>query len=310
MPTPNRDSIRALEPHQMEAILLAMDRDPKSSEIIGSYIRTINAGPANLGHPSKLRRAANTSRHPTTPVVPTRSITTMNSSGHMETVLESSQRPRINIRDDKRREKKRKQVDRLDHAGAPLPTSATPQQPLPSLAPTPPPAARPPPAAGPPPAGRGRGSQARRSRGAYRGTGPLRPDPRRSLAHRPSPSPPLRRPPPTPPRPSTSTPRQAAPKPAAETGEPQTCVNCGVKYNPDESEMGECMKHSGTYAWSCKEDCGFDHWSNSRQGAPEGKKSWVCCGKEDADATGCVPWTHTTETEEKRVQRIKEQKEK
>ncbi|RYP12878.1 hypothetical protein DL767_011103 [Monosporascus sp. MG133] len=287
MPTPNEDSIRALKPHQMEAILLAMDRNPKSSEIIGSYIRTINTGTADLNYPSWLRRAANTLRHPATPVVRTRSIPVMNSSGHMEIVLESDQRPRVNIRDGKRRGKKRQQMERLEHAGAPLPTSASPQQPLPSLTPRaagpslapllpptlrPSPPGPPSPAAGPSPASRGRGSPARRSRGAYRGT--------------------------------------AAPKPAAEADEQQICVNCGAKYDPDESEMGECSKHPGAYGWSCKEDGGFDHWSNSRQGAPEGKKSWVCCGKEDADATGCVPWTHTTETEEKRVHRMKEQKEK
>ncbi|RYP05103.1 hypothetical protein DL765_009948 [Monosporascus sp. GIB2] len=42
---------------------------------------------------------------------------------------------------------------------------------------------------------------------------------------------------------------------------------------------------------------------------PRGR-SRACCGTEDADATGYVPWTHTTGTEEKRVQRMEEQKEK
>ncbi|RYP06029.1 hypothetical protein DL764_003392 [Monosporascus ibericus] len=270
-------------------------------------------------HRLGLKRAANASRL----AAPTRSYTAMNAPGHMETMLQSGERPRINVRDDKRREKK-KQAVRLGQTGALSPTSAPAQQPLPSL--TPPAAGpllallqpptlctslpnHPSPAAGPSPAGCGRGSPTRRSRGAYGGTGLWRLDYRQSLAHRPSPSPPPRRPPPTPPRPSASTPRQAAPKLAAEADEPQTCVNCGAKCDPDESEMGECRKHAGTYGWSCNEDGGLDHWSNSRQGAPEGKKSWVCCGKEDADATGCVPWAHTTETEEKRVQRMKEQKE-
>ncbi|RYP55730.1 hypothetical protein DL771_012471 [Monosporascus sp. 5C6A] len=321
MPTANADAIRALEPHQMQAILMAMDTEPKSSEFIAAYIRTINSGTVDPTHRLRLKRAVNASRLP----APTRTYTAMNASGHMETMLQSGERPRINIRDDKRRGKKRQQMERLAHAGTPLPTSAPPQQPLPSLTPPaagaalapllsptlcqspPPPPSQ---AAGPSPAGHGRGSPARRSRGAYRGTGQWRLDYARSLAHRPSPSPPPRRPPPTPPHPSTSTPRQAAPKPAAEADEPQTCVNCGAKYDPDQSEMGECKKHAGTYGWSCKEDVGFDHWSNSRQGAPQGKKSWVCCGKEDAAATDRIPWTHTTETEEKRAQRMKEQEEK
>ncbi|RYP89929.1 hypothetical protein DL770_003950 [Monosporascus sp. CRB-9-2] len=266
MPTPNRDPIRALKPHQMEAILLAMDGDPKSSEVIGSYIRTINTGTANLNHLSGLRRAANTSRYPATRVVPTRSIPTMNSSGHMEMVLENGQRPRINIRDDKRRGKKRQQMERLDHARAPSPTSA------------------PPPAASP----------VSDASGCWSVPGPS----------------PASDPLPVSARTPVSSCWTASPKPAVEADEPQTCVNCGAKYDPDESEMGECKKHPGTYGWSCNEDGGLDHWSNSRQGAPEGKKSWVCCGNEDADAIGCVPWTHTTETEEKRVQRMKEQKEK